>query len=126
MFNEKTNMSKTKRGPYELLGKIVVSLMNVDNSICYKFLEHELGISSRELSALRKGEDMCVYYYVLVIGFVMDEINLEISMSVLQKCLMDVLIYHDDLVVATVPHKAHGAVQPLEHEVLLKWNGVQV
>lgn len=119
-------MSKTKREPYELLGKIVVSLMNVDSSISYKFLEHELGISSRDLSALRKGEDMCVYFYVQVIGCVMKEINLDISLPVLQKCLMEVLNSHNDLVIATVPHKGGAAVQPIEGKVLLKWNGVEV
>lgn len=119
-------MSKTKREPYELLGKIVVSLMNVDTSISYKFLEHELSISSRDLSALRKGEDMCVYFYVQVIGCVMKEINLDISLPVLQKCLMEVLNSHADLVIATVPHKGNAAVQPIEGKVLLKWNGVEV
>lgn len=119
-------MSKTKREPYELLGKIVVSLMNVDANIGYKFLEQELNISSRDLSALRKGEDMCVYYYVIVIDCVMKEINLEISLPVLQKCLMEVLNSHADLVIGTIPHEGNHTAEPSEWKVLIKWNDVKV
>lgn len=116
-------MAKEKREPYEFLSKVVVSLMNVDKSINYDYLIVELHISSKYLSAIRKGEDMHVYYYVEVISRVMNEIHLEISMPTLLKCLMEVLNHHADLVIGTVPHHAHGNVQPQDWKVLLKWNG---
>lgn len=116
-------MANVKRGPYIILSKVVVGLMNVDKNINYDYLIEELHISTKYLSAIRKGEDKHVSYYVRVIDRVMDEIHLEISMPILEKSLMEVLNNHADLMIATVPHGAHRTPQPEDWKVLLKWNG---
>ena len=46
-------MTKENHGPYEFLGSMVVNLMNIDKSISYSFLEDELHISGRDVSAMR-------------------------------------------------------------------------
>ena len=48
-------MTKENHGPYEFLGSMVVNLMNIDKSISYSFLEDELHISGRDVSAMRQG-----------------------------------------------------------------------
>ena len=50
-------MTKENHGPYEFLGSMVVNLMNIDKSISYSFLEDELHISGRDVSAMRQGKD---------------------------------------------------------------------
>ena len=54
-------MTKENHGPYEFLGSMVVNLMNIDKSISYSFLEDELHISGRDVSAMRQGKDLHVY-----------------------------------------------------------------
>lgn len=51
-------MTKENHGPYEFLGSMVVNLMNIDKSISYSFLEDELHISGRDVSAMRQGKDL--------------------------------------------------------------------
>ncbi|KAA3219454.1 hypothetical protein F1985_13205 [Akkermansia sp. BIOML-A41] len=74
-------MTKENHGPYEFLGSMVVNLMNIDKSISYSFLEDELHISRRDVSAMRQGKDLHVYQYVRVISCIMDEIHLEILLN---------------------------------------------
>ena len=54
-------MTKENHGPYEFLGSMVVNLMNIDKSISYSFLEDELHISGRDVSAMRQGK---VYTFI--------------------------------------------------------------
>ncbi|MCS2387623.1 hypothetical protein NXV57_05490 [Bacteroides thetaiotaomicron] len=61
-------MTKENHGPYEFLGSMVVNLMNIDKSISYSFLEDELHISRRDVSAMRQGKNLHVYQYVRVIS----------------------------------------------------------
>ena len=61
-------MTKENHGPYEFLGSMVVNLMNIDKSISYSFLEDELHISGRDVSAMRQGKDLHVYQYVRVVS----------------------------------------------------------
>ena len=55
-------MTKENHGPYEFLGSMVVNLMNIDKSISYSFLEDELHISGRDVSAMRQGKDLQLYH----------------------------------------------------------------
>ena len=65
-------MTKENHGPYEFLGSMVVNLMNIDKSISYSFLEDELHISGRDVSAMRQGKDLHVYQYVRVVSCIME------------------------------------------------------
>lgn len=96
-------MTKENHGPYEFLGSMVVNLMNIDKSISYSFLEDELHISGRDVSAMRQGKDLHVYQYVRVVSCIMDEIHLEILLNALLKELKNVFAAHCDLVIGTIP-----------------------
>lgn len=119
-------MTKENHGPYEFLGSMVVNLMNIDKSISYSFLEDELHISRRDVSAMRQGKDLHVYQYVRVISCIMDEIHLEILLNALLKELKNVFATHCDLVIGTIPHRLYGNGQPAEWVVVMRWDGVEV
>ena len=113
-------MTKENHGPYEFLGSMVVNLMNIDKSISYSFLEDELHISRRDVSAMRQGKDLHVYQYVRVISCIMDEIHLEILLNALLKELKNVFATHCDLVIGTIPHRLYGNGQPAEWVVVMR------
>ena len=71
-------MTKEKQRTYEFLGNIMVSLMDTDILITYPFLKTELHISSRDLSAMKKGSNMCIYQYVRVVSCITEQIHLGI------------------------------------------------
>ena len=119
-------MTKENHGPYEFLGSMVVNLMNIDKSISYSFLEDELHISGRDVSAMRQGKDLHVYQYVRVVSCIMDEIHLEILLNALLKELKNVFAAHCDLVIGTIPHRLYGNGQPAEWVVVMRWDGVGV
>ena len=106
-------MTKENHGPYEFLGSMVVNLMNIDKSISYSFLEDELHISGRDVSAMRQGKDLHVYQYVRVVSCIMDEIHLEILLNALLKELKNVFAAHCDLVIDTIPHRLSVSVKPM-------------
>lgn len=118
-------MAKKKHEPYEFLGNVVVSLMNTDKSITYTFLEAELDIARRDVSKMRQGQSLHVYQYVRVVGYIMNEIHLEILLNVLLKELKTVLTSHCDLVIGTIPHRLYGTGQPTEWVVVMRWDGVR-
>lgn len=117
-------MSKKKYGPYEALGKLMVNLMGADHLISYSFLEAELHISRRYVSAMKKGEDLHIHQYIRAIHCIMDQIHLEILFAVLLRQLKTALTKHCDLVIATVPHREYKNPHPEEWEVLMKWGGI--
>lgn len=119
-------MTKENHGPYEFLGNMVVNLMNADRTISYSFLEEELHISGRDVSAMRQGKDLHVYQYVRVVSCIMGEIHLEILLNVLLKELKNVFTANCDLVIGTIPHRLYGNGQPTEWVVVMKWDGVRV
>ena len=82
---------ENNHGPYEFLGNMVVSLMNVDPSVSISFLETEIHVSRRDVCAMRQGKDLHLYQYVRVMNCIMDEIHLEILLNVLLKELKTVL-----------------------------------
>ena len=47
---------ENNHGPYEFLGNMVVSLMNVDPSVSISFLETEIHVSRRDVCAMRQRE----------------------------------------------------------------------
>ena len=96
---------ENNHGPYEFLGNMVVSLMNVDPSVSISFLETEIHVSRRDGWAMRQGKDLHLYQYVRVMNCIMDEIHLEILWNVLLKALKKVLTAHCDLVIGPVPHR---------------------
>ena len=116
---------ENNHGPYEFLGNMVVSLMNVDPSVSISFLETEIHVSRRDVCAMRQGKDLHLYQYVRVMNCIMDEIHLEILLNVLLKELKTVLTAHCDLVMGTVPHRPYGNSQPAEWMVVMKWDGVR-
>ena len=97
---------ENNHGPYEFLGNMVVSLMNVDPSVSISFLETEIHVSRRDVCAMRQGKDLHLYQYVRVMNCIMDEIHLEILLNVLLKELKTVLTAHCDLVIGTVSSPA--------------------
>lgn len=105
---------ENNHGPYEFLGNMVVSLMNVDPSVSISFLETEIHVSRRDVCAMRQGKDLHLY-----------QIHLEILLNVLLKELKTVLTAHCDLVIGTVPHRPYGNSQPAEWMVVMKWDGVR-
>ena len=117
---------KGKHDSYELLNNMMVSLMNVDASLNYPYLEMELHMSARDISAVKNGHNVCIYQYVRVINCIMNEIHLVILMEVLQKELKIALTTHSDLVIGVVPHKNNGNCQPEEWMVVMCWDGVKV
>ena len=121
-------MAKEKQEPYEFLSNLVLALMNADRVFSNKFFEDEFSVSPRTLSAMRRGEDMCIYQYVRLIRCMMEYIHLVIKMDVLLKVLRSVLSSHCDLVVGTVPHGCHaaGAGTPKEWVVVMQWDGVRL
>lgn len=119
-------MTKENHEPYEFLGNVVVSLMNTDKSISCAFLEAELSISRRDVSAMRQGKSLHIYQYVRVVSYIMNEIHLEILLNVLLKELKTVLTSNCDLVIGTIPHRLYGNGQPTEWVVVMKWDGVRV
>ena len=74
---------KGKPDSYEFLNNMMVSLMNVDASLSYPYLEMILHMSARDVSAVKNGHNVCIYQYVRVIHCIMDEIHLVILMKVL-------------------------------------------
>ena len=52
---------ENNHGPYEFLGNMVVSLMNVDPSVSISFLETEIHVSRRDVCAMRQGKDLHLY-----------------------------------------------------------------
>lgn len=113
-------METEKHGSYKFLGNLVVSLMNTDTLFTYSFFRTELAISDKTLSGMKKGNDMCVYQYVRVIGCMTETLHLEILMDILQKELREVLTSHCDLVIATVPYKAGVNCQPQEWKTVIR------
>ena len=88
---------ENNHGPYEFLGNMVVSLMNVDPSVSISFLETEIHVSRRDVCAMRQGKDLHLYQYVRVMN----------------------------LVIGTVPHRPYGNSQPADWRVVMKWDGVR-
>lgn len=117
-------MVKEKRETYEFLGKLVVSLMDMDKLFTYDFFEKELCVSPKKLSEMRHGEDEYIYQYARLIRCIMEYMNLTILMDEILKQLKVVLTSHYDLVIATIPHGFHGAIQPEKWEVVIQWDGV--
>lgn len=120
------NVVKGKHDSYEFLNNIMVSLMSMDASLSYHYLEMELHMSGRDVSAAMNGRNMCIYQYVRVINCVMEEIHLVILLKVLQKELKIALATHSDLVVGIVPHGNNKKCQPEEWMVVMCWDGVKV
>lgn len=58
-------MAKEKQEPYEFLSNLVLALMDMDRIFSNSFFTSELDISPKTLSEIRRGEDMCIYQYVL-------------------------------------------------------------
>ncbi|MEY8705768.1 hypothetical protein AALK94_00165 [Bacteroides faecichinchillae] len=119
-------MTKEKQRTYEFLGNIMVSLMDTDILITYPFLKTELHISSRDLSAMKKGSNMCIYQYVRVVSCITEQIHLGILMDVLLKQLKIMLATHSDLVIGMIPHCKHGSGQPEEWVIVMQWDGIWV
>ena len=119
-------MAKEKQKPYEFLSNLVLVLMGMDRIFNNSFFISELAISPRTLSAIRRGEDMCIYQYVRVIRCMTEYLNLIIRMDMLLKELRAVLASNCDLVVATVSHRFHETYQPKEWVVVMHWDGVRL
>lgn len=121
-------MAKEKQGAYEFLSNVVLALMNADRVFSNEFFKDEFSISSRTLSAMRRGEDMCIYQYVRLIRCMMGYIHLVIRMDVLLKVVRSALSSNCDLVVGTVPHRCHGTGvgTPKEWVVVMQWDGVRL
>lgn len=115
---------ENNHGPYEFLGNMVVSLMNVDPSVSISFWRRKY-MFPEGMCAMRQGKDLHLYQYVRVMNCIMDEIHLEILLNVLLKELKTVLTAHCDLVIGTVPHRPYGNSQPAEWMVVMKWDGVR-
>lgn len=119
-------MAKEQHESYEFLSNIMVSLMNVDTLFHYSFLQNELHMSKRDVSAIKKGHDMCIYQYVRVVNYITDQIHLDILMDVLLKQLKIMLATHGDLVIGIVPHRNGRNNQPKEWVVVMRWDEVYV
>ena len=117
---------KGKHDSYEFLNNMMVSLMNVDASLNYPYLEMELHMSARDISAVKNGHNVCIYQYVRVIRCMTKYLHLIIQMDMLLKELRIVLSSHCDLVVATVPHRSCGTCQPTEWVAVMHWDGVKL
>lgn len=118
-------VAKRKRFSYEFLNNMMVTLMKLDASFNYHYLEGELHMSARDISAVKRGSNVVVYQYVRVIERIMDEIHLIVLMKVLQKVLKVALATHGDLVIGVVPHDKKDS-QPEEWKVVMRWDGVKV
>lgn len=117
-------MVKEKQETYEFLGNLVVSLMNTDELFTYDFFEKELHVSARKLSEMKHGENEYIYQYVRLFRCILKHINLMVWMDKILEQLRVVLNSHCNLVIATVPHGFHGAIQPEQWETVLQWDGV--
>lgn len=104
------------------LSKTMLTLLSTDNLFVYGFFEAELNMSPKILSAIKKGEDMCISHYLRVINLVMEIIGLTILLAELYEQIRQVLIEHKDMVIATVPHKKQGICKPDEWVTIIKWN----
>ena len=58
-------MAKEKQKPYEFLSNLVLALMGTDRIFSNSFFSSEFAISPNTLSEIRRGEDMCIYQYVI-------------------------------------------------------------
>ena len=105
-------MAKEKQEPYEFLSNLVLALMNADRIFSDSFFISEFAVSPKTLREIRRGEDMCIYQYVLVIRCMTKYLHLITQIDMLLKELRIVLSSHCDLVVATVPHRSCGTCQP--------------
>lgn len=119
-------MAIEKHCSYEFLGNLVVSLMDTDALFTYHFLKLELSISEKTLSAMKKGNDMCVYQYVRVICCMTEILDLKIQLDVLQKKVREALASHCDLVIATVPPKAGENYQPKDWATFIHWGDISL
>ncbi|MDD3040109.1 hypothetical protein [Bacteroides sp.] len=119
-------MAKERHESYEFLSKMMISLMNVDKLYNYPFLQAELHMSKRDVSAIKKGHDMFIYQYVRVVNYITEQIHLDILMDVLLKQLKIMLATHSDLVIGIVPHKNNRDSRPEEWVVVMRWDGAYV
>lgn len=115
-------MAKEKHGPYRFLSNLVISLMNMDDMFTYDFLTAELNISKPTLSKMKKGEDMCVYQYVRLISFMLEQIHLDVFLDLLLKLMKKVFATGCSLVIGTVPRRSVGDCQLEDRGVLMKWD----
>lgn len=105
----------------EYLKEIMVILMELDKTLTYDVLAAELSISRRDVWKMKKGEDMYIRYYIAMVCFILEAVQLTFDIKLLVKELRKVLCERQDLLIAAVPRKRGGAYAPQEWKVLMRW-----
>ncbi|WP_195664010.1 hypothetical protein [Bacteroides congonensis] len=110
---------------YNFVSNVMIALLATDKLNTYDFLTEELDISRRTVSEMKQGKDIRIYYYIITINFLMDEIHLHASLAELLKQIRITLEENKDLVIGTIPHKRQGRkCVPEEWVEVLKWENV--